>query len=126
MALMKAYRGGETNLSSVPLHDGYVYFCVDTNNIFFDHKDESNNVVRSQINGKYAEYLRYIKDGEYVEISAESIDTDLANIKSQLESGGGGSASFSRASVTVSEDNTSTISIPFVISNVSNLTVYYR
>lgn len=122
MALMKAFRGGETNLVSVPLHDGYVYFCTDTKNLFFDHKDTTSTVIRSQINGKYAEYLRYLKDGQYVELSAESINTDLANIKKQLEDGN----KVYRGNVTVSADNTSEISIPFTVKDTSTLTVYYR
>lgn len=123
MALMKAFRGGETNLVKVPLHDGYIYFCTDTKNMFFDHKDATEAVIRSQINGKYSEYLRYLKDGQYVELSAESIDTDLANIKKQLETSGG---KVYRGNVTVSADNTSEITIPISITDVNTLTVYYR
>ncbi len=79
MALFKALRGGEASLASTPLHDGYVYYCIDTKNLFFDHKDESNNLVRSQINAKYADKLKYIKDGQTVEITPEMISSHTGN-----------------------------------------------
>ena len=79
MALFKSFRGGETNLSSVALHDGYVYFCTDTNNLFFDHYNGSGTLVRSQLNAKYAEKLKYLKDGQTVEITPEMISSHTSN-----------------------------------------------
>lgn len=80
MALFKSYRGGENNLNNVPLHDGYVYFCTDTENLFFDHKSsDSDTIIRSQLNAKAANKLRYTKDGSEVEITADFIDSHINN-----------------------------------------------
>jgi hypothetical protein len=75
MALMKHMLGGEANLSQQELHDGYIYFCHDTKNMWIDHLDENGVLVRSRISSEYADKLRYIKDGEVVEIVAKDIAT---------------------------------------------------
>ena len=75
MALMKHLLGGEANLSQQELHDGYIYFCHDTKNMWIDHLDETGVLVRSKISSEYADKLRYIKNGETVEIASEDVAT---------------------------------------------------
>lgn len=75
MALMKHLLGGEANLPQQELHDGYIYFCHDTKNMWIDHLDETGVLVRSKVSSEYADKLRYIKDGETVEIVPENIAT---------------------------------------------------
>lgn len=75
MALMKHLLGGEDNLSKQELHDGYIYFCHDTKNMWIDHLDEAGVLVRSRVSSEYADKLRYVKDGEIVEIIPENIAT---------------------------------------------------
>lgn len=73
MALMKMLRGGETRLDQQELHDGYIYFCEDTKNMWIDHQDTNGSLVRSKISAEYADKLRYIKDGDSVELTPEEI-----------------------------------------------------
>ena len=80
MALMKMLRGGETRLSQQELHDGYIYFCEDTKNMWIDHKNENDNLVRSKISAEYADKLRYVKDGINVEITSEEIASAISYI----------------------------------------------
>ena len=74
MALFKICRGAEGNLPTVKT-DGYAYFCTDTGSFYIDHKNTSNTLVRSKISAKYAEKLRYVKDGQTIEIDASQILT---------------------------------------------------
>lgn len=55
MALWKPFRGSRTTLDSQPLHDGYVYFCIDDGTLFFDFTDADGNLQRKQINAKDCE-----------------------------------------------------------------------
>lgn len=73
--IMKHLLGGEKNLAQQELHDGYIYFCHDTKNMWIDHLDENGVLVRSKVSSEYADKLRYIKDGETVEIVPENIAT---------------------------------------------------
>ena len=75
MALMKHLLGGEDNLSKQELHNGYIYFCHDTKNMWIDHLDKDGVLVRSKVSSEYADKLRYVKDGELVEIAPENIAT---------------------------------------------------
>ena len=86
MALMKFLRGGEESLANQPLHDGYIWFCKDTGSMYIDHKDESNTLVRSKISAEYADKLRYVKNGETVELTVEEIkDLDVAVLAAAQE-----------------------------------------
>lgn len=74
MALFKTLRGKEDRLPSV-ITDGYCYFCSDTSNFFIDHRDASGNLVRSKISARFADKLRYVEDGETIELDAADIAT---------------------------------------------------
>lgn len=74
MALFKTLRGKEDRLPSV-ITDGYCYFCSDTSNFFIDHKDASGNLVRSKISAQFADKLRYVRNGETIEIDPTTIIT---------------------------------------------------
>ena len=84
MALMKMLRGGEESLKNQELHDGYIWFTKDRKCMYIDHYDGTNTLVRSKLSAEYAEKLRYIQDGEMVEINSDEIATksfveDLVN-----------------------------------------------
>lgn len=70
MALFKLLRGLETNLSTAVV-DGQVYFCKDTQNFYIDC-----GTTRYKIAAKYADKLRYVADGNTVEIDPSTILTD--------------------------------------------------
>lgn len=72
MALFKVYRGNEANLPS-QMNDGWAYFCTDTCNFYIDWADDDQVVSRSQINAKSAETIRYMADGEYIELDVSAI-----------------------------------------------------
>lgn len=74
MSLFKVCRGAEGNLPAT-LTDGYAYFCTDTGSFYIDHKNTSNTLVRSKISAKYADKLRYVKNGQTVEIDASAVLT---------------------------------------------------
>lgn len=50
MALWKPFRGTSAALADVPKTDGHAYFCTDDGSLFFDYKDENNELHRKQIN----------------------------------------------------------------------------
>ena len=78
MALFKVNRGNEANLPS-KLTDGWAYFCTDTGSFLIDHYDSTNTLVRSKVNAEYADMLRYVQNGETVELTPEEIITALSN-----------------------------------------------
>ena len=75
MALFKLLRGQESDLANQPLHDGYVWVTKDLQNMWFDYYDETNTLVRKRINAEFADKLRYIKNGETVELDPSEIAT---------------------------------------------------
>ena len=72
MTNFKVYRGTEVNLPKT-ITDGSLYFCIDTGSIYIDFLNSNNEVVRTKISAEYAEKLRYIQDGEVVEIDASEV-----------------------------------------------------
>lgn len=52
MALWKPFRGTSAALADVPKTDGHAYFCTDDGSLFFDYKDENNELHRKQITAK--------------------------------------------------------------------------
>ena len=79
MALFKVNRGNEANLPS-KLTDGWAYFCTDTGSFLIDHYDSTNTLVRSKISAEYADMLRYVQNGETVELTPQEIHTALNSI----------------------------------------------
>ena len=75
MSLFKVLRGSEANLPSQKT-DGWAYFCTDTGSFWIDHKDSNNTLVRSKISANFADKLRYVEDGEIVEINPSEIATN--------------------------------------------------
>ena len=75
MALAKFLRGKEENLSNQPLHDGYIWVTHSDGilNMHIDYIDESGTLVRNKLSSEYAEKLKYLKDGETVEIEPSSL-----------------------------------------------------
>lgn len=57
MALWKPFRGNRADLDSIEKHDGYVYFCVDDESLFFDYTDADGVLQRKQISAANAETL---------------------------------------------------------------------
>lgn len=53
MASLQVFKGKESDLASISLHEGYLYFCEDTGNVFIDGKTE-----RIQVNAHAAEILK--------------------------------------------------------------------
>lgn len=78
MALFKVNRGNEANLP-FKLTDGWAYFCTDTGSFLIDHYDSTDTLVRSKVNAEYADKLRYVQDGETLELTPQDINTALNN-----------------------------------------------
>ena len=74
MALFKICKGAETNLPQT-LTNGYCYFCTDTTNFYIDYTDTYGALTRSKISAKYADKLRYTKNGNFVEIEPTDVLT---------------------------------------------------
>lgn len=79
MALYRINKGKEENLPSA-MSEGSLYFCIDTGNLFVDHKNTSNTLVRTKVSGKYAEKLRYAKNGSTVEIDPDAIELNTNKV----------------------------------------------
>lgn len=81
MALFKINRGSEKNLPA-GITDGYAYFCTDNQNFYIDFIDSSGVSTRKKLGVEFAEKLRYLKDGVYVEIDPTTlvVKTDLDNV----------------------------------------------
>lgn len=78
VSLFKVNRGNEVSLPT-QLTDGWVYFCMDTGSIFIDCYNSTNNLVRSKISAEYADKLRYVQNGEMIELTPQAINTILNN-----------------------------------------------
>ena len=79
MALYTINKGKEENLPSA-INEGSLYFCIDTGNLFVDHKDVSDVLVRTKISGKYAEKLRYLKNETTIEINPDVIELNTNKV----------------------------------------------
>lgn len=88
--LFKILRGNEANLPQT-LTDGYCYFLKDKHYFYVDYKDGSGALVRSKLSAEFADKLRYVEDGEIVEITPEEI-TSLISRVSAIESADFGAA----------------------------------
>ena len=73
MALMKVLRGSEQNLANQELHDGYIWYIKDTHYMYIDHLNDNGQLVRSKVSAEYADKLRYVEDGQTVEINPQDI-----------------------------------------------------
>lgn len=74
MSLFKVSRGSEANLPTKKT-DGWAYFCTDTGSFWIDHTDANDELVRSKISANFADKLRYVADGETVELDPSEIAT---------------------------------------------------
>ena len=84
MSLFKVNRGNEANLPS-KLTDGWAYFCTDTGSFLIDHHDSTDTLVRSKVNAECADKLRYVKDGETIELTPKDINIALNNKADKTE-----------------------------------------
>lgn len=84
VSLFKVNRGNEVSLPT-QLTDGWVYFCMDTGSIFIDCYNSTNNLVRSKISAEYADKLRYVQNGEIIELTPQAINTILNNKVNKTE-----------------------------------------
>ena len=84
MSLFKVNRGNEVNLPS-KLTDGWAYFCTDTGSFLIDHYDSTDTLVRSKVNAECADKLRYVKDGETIELTPKDINVALNNKADKTE-----------------------------------------
>jgi len=84
VSLFKVNRGNEIDLPT-ELNDGWIYFCVDTGRILIDHYNSTNNLVRSKVNAECADTLRYVQDGETIELTPQDINIALNNKADKTE-----------------------------------------
>ncbi len=74
MAMFKVLRGVEANIPST-YTDGCIYFCKDTSNYYIDYIGTDGELHRSKIAAGYADKLRYMKDGQSVDVNPVDIIT---------------------------------------------------
>lgn len=88
MVQFKVNRGNESDLP-ILLTDGWVYFCTDTGNVYFDWQD-GENVRRTQMNAKYADIIRYHDGSDYIDIDPAEIalKNDIPKIDNTLTADG--------------------------------------
>lgn len=73
MALFKINRGPEDRLPETK-KDGWAYYCTTTGRFYIDAlNEETNEIERKCISSEYADKLRYVKNGETIEIDIEKI-----------------------------------------------------
>lgn len=70
--LFKILQGNEANLPST-LTDGYCYYLRDKHYFYVDHKDPNGTLVRSKLSAEFADKLRYVADGQTIEIDPAEI-----------------------------------------------------
>lgn len=98
MSLFKVLRGSEANLPTKKT-DGWAYFCTDTGSFLIDHLDSGDTLIRSKISAEFADKLRYIADGETIELDPREIAThtyvqsEIENAKSYTDTKTSGLAS---------------------------------
>ena len=74
MAMFKVLRGVEANIPST-YTDGCIYFCKDTSNYYIDYIGTDGEPHRSKIAAGYADKLRYMKDGQSIDVNPADIIT---------------------------------------------------
>ena len=74
MAMFKVLRGVEANTPST-YTDGCIYFCKDTSNYYIDYIGTDGELHRSKIAAGYADKLRYMKDGQSIDVNPADIIT---------------------------------------------------
>lgn len=74
MAMFKVLRGVESDIPST-YTDGCIYFCKDTSNYYIDYIGTDGELHRSKIAAGYADKLRYMKDGQSVDVNPVDIIT---------------------------------------------------
>lgn len=74
MAMFKVLRGVEADIPSA-YTDGCIYFCKDTSNYYIDYIGTDGELHRSKIAAGYADKLRYMKDGQSVDVNPVDIIT---------------------------------------------------
>lgn len=74
MAMFKVLRGLEANIPST-YTDGCIYFCKDTSNYYIDYIGTDGELHRSKIAAGYADKLRYMKDGQSIDVNPVDIIT---------------------------------------------------
>lgn len=78
MALFKINRGSEKNLPA-KITDGYAYFCTNNQNFYIDFVDSDGVPTRKKLGVEYADKLRYLKDGSYIEINPAELVVAAGN-----------------------------------------------
>lgn len=74
MAMFKVLRGLEANIPST-YTDGCIYFCKDTSNYYIDYIGTDGELHRSKIAAGYADKLRYMKDGQSIDVNPADVIT---------------------------------------------------
>ena len=74
MALFKISKGLSDNLPQT-LTEGYCWYTCNDSKFYIDHKDENGVLVRKALNSEYAEKLRYVEDGDIIELNPSEIVT---------------------------------------------------
>lgn len=74
MALFKISKGLSENLPQT-LTEGYCWYTCNDSKFYIDHKDENGVLVRKALNSEYAEKLRYVEDGDIIELNPSEIVT---------------------------------------------------
>ena len=74
MAMFKVLRGVEANIPST-YTDGCICFCKDTSNYYIDYIGTDGELHRSKIAAGYADKLRYMKDGQSIDVNPVDIIT---------------------------------------------------
>lgn len=75
MALWKPFRGSRADLDSIPMHDGYVYWCIDDSSLHFDYADSEGVLHRKQINAD--SLTSYLSSAQVTH--GESLLSDIIN-----------------------------------------------
>lgn len=65
MALFQIYRGSESTLDQVPLHEGYAYFCVDTGRLWIDIAN-NGSLEENRLSVEGSSASGFVIDGEFV------------------------------------------------------------
>lgn len=150
--LFKILQGNEINLPEKRIA-GYCYFLKDTHYFYVDYPDPNsqnadiNGIVRAKLSSEYADKLRYYENNTIVELDPKDIPLRSELIKKVFltqaeydalstkdpntlyiitDAPEEDEGTVIRTEVTISTNNTSTITMPSTLSEFENLMVYHN
>lgn len=111
MALFKIFKGSESELNKVPMHEGYAYFTTDKGNLFIDISNDAGD--RVQVNALHAQSL--------LDATGNEIDVDdilLKDMVATVKQGGTGRNSLTANAILIGDGENPIKMVPIANGNI--------